>query len=57
MFTYEYIKDCLDARGMPTDEKTVRGAKQRWEEIITQYEDDFFTEVMNESGIKGFNDE
>lgn len=51
MIKYEYIKGCLDSRGMPTDHETVLKAKARWQMVIDSYEDDYFTQDMIEIGI------
>ncbi len=46
MLTPEYIKSCLDARGMPSDDATAQKAFEHWKKIIEDYEDDFFNEAM-----------
>ena len=48
----DYIKSTLDSRGMPSDDETAKKAFNHWLQIINSYEDDYFTQAMNDIGIE-----
>lgn len=50
--TEQYIRECLDARGYKTPLKTVKAAREAWIKNLQHEEDNYFIDVIENSGVK-----